>query len=136
MDEEVETFINNIEQAAWENTLVGKRRTTGNNYPKEIRDIIAKKRKLRCKWQQSRYPQYKTNLNNDTQQLKREIHHIQNKSINTYLRSLTSDSATDYSLWKTTKRLKSPIMHIPPIRQEDGKWVRNNTQKADIFANI
>lgn len=51
LEEEVELFINNIQQAAWENTPEIKRRVSGNNYPKEIRDLIAEKRKLRRKWQ-------------------------------------------------------------------------------------
>ena len=35
---------------------------------------------------------------------------------------------------KTTKNLKRPIMQIPPIKNMDGSWARNNEQKALRFA--
>jgi len=41
---------------------------------------------------------------------------------------------TEYFLWKATKRLKRPIMQIPPIRKDDGTWARSARQKADLFA--
>jgi hypothetical protein len=47
---------------------------------------------------------------------------------------LTNDNNTDYSLWKATKKLKRPVMQILPIRKTDGKWARNNEQKAQQFA--
>ena len=49
LDEEVELFVNNIQLAAWENTPKIKRKTAGNNYPREIRELIMEKRKLRRK---------------------------------------------------------------------------------------
>ena len=45
----------------------------------------------------------KTELNNLAQQLKREIKELNNDPISAYLRELTNDNNTDYSLWKTTK---------------------------------
>lgn len=109
-------------------------RTKGNNYPKEIRNLILEKRKLRRKWQQARAPADKTTLNNATQQLKREIQGVKNEAIGEYLSELTNDNKTDYSLWKATKRLKRPVLHNPPIRNADGTWARNSTQKANRFA--
>jgi hypothetical protein len=47
---------------------------------------------------------------------------------------LTNDNNSDYSLWKATKKIKRPVMQIPPIRKTDGKWARNNEQKAQRFA--
>ena len=71
LDGEVEKFLVDIQQSAWENTLEIKRRTNGHNYPKEIRDLIVEKQKARCRWQQTRDPQDKSELNNLAQQLKR-----------------------------------------------------------------
>jgi hypothetical protein len=85
-DDEVNTFIKYIQQVAWENTPELKRRIAGNNYPKEIRDLVAEKRKLRKRWQQTRAPTDKTRLNNISQKLRREIQEIKNESINAYLR--------------------------------------------------
>lgn len=135
LDDEVKLFNDNIQQAAWETTPAITRRTVGKNYPREIRKLISEKRRLRRKWQQTRAPQDKNILNNATQRLKREIQQLKEESISTYLRELTDDSSTEYSLWKATKRLKRPIMQIPPIRLEDNKWARNNEQKATRFAN-
>ena len=47
---------------------------------------------------------------------------------------ITNDNNTDYSLWKATKKIKSPVMQIPPIKETDGKCARNNEQKAQRFA--
>lgn len=134
LDKETELFVKNIQQAAWENTPEITRRTKGNNYPKEIRNLISEKRKLRKKWHQTRAPLDKTALNNATQQLKREIQRVKNESIGNYLSELTNDHRTDYSLWKATKQLKRPILQNPPIRNADRTWARNNVQKACRFA--
>ena len=135
LDEEVELFVNNIQLAAWENTPKIKRKTAGNNYPREIRELIMEKRKLRRKWHQTRAPQDKTNLNNAAQQLKREIQKIKKESISVYLSELTDDKNTDYSLWKATRSLKRPVIQSSPIRLENGRWARNSQQKAVNFAN-
>jgi len=44
-------------------------------------------------------------LNNLTQQLKREIKELKTDTISAYLREMTNDSNTDYSLWKATKKI-------------------------------
>jgi hypothetical protein len=36
-----------IQKAAWKNTPVLKRKTMGNNYLKEIRELVAEKRRAR-----------------------------------------------------------------------------------------
>lgn len=131
---ETEKLVMDIQQTAWNNTPEIKRNTCGNAYPREIKDLIAKKRKARKKWQTTRFPDDKTNLNRLTQQLKREIKAIKNESVEKYLRELSYGQDTDYSLWKATKKIKRPIAHIPPIQQENGSWARSNKQKAEIFA--
>jgi hypothetical protein len=130
LDTEVEKFLVDVQQSAWENTPVIKRRTKGNNYSKEIRDLIAEKRKARKRWHQTRNPKDKAELNKLTQQLKRKIKELKNDSISAYLRELTNDNNTDYSLWKATKKMNRPVMLISPIRKIDGKWARNNEQKT------
>jgi len=134
LDYEVEKFVKDIQQSAWENTPEIKRRLKGNNYPKEILELISEKRKAREKWHQTRALQDKTRLNNLTSQIKKEIKQLKNDTISEFLRELTNDSSTEYSLWKTTKNLKRPIMQTPPIKDMDGSWARNNEQKALRFA--
>jgi hypothetical protein len=55
--------------------------------------------------------------------------------MNKYLSELTDDKATDYSLWKVTKRMKLPRLHNPPIRTPERTWAKDNQQKAEAFAN-
>lgn len=131
---EAEKFIVDIQQSAWDNTPVLKHKLKGHNYPREIKVLLDEKRKARKKWHQTRAPQHKKTLNNLTQQLKREIQKLKNESINAYLRNLTNDRTSDYSLWKATKNLKRPLMQIPPIRKADGKWAKNDEEKAIRFA--
>ncbi len=73
LEKEVQKFVNDIQQSAWENTPETKKKIKGNNYPMEIRKLLAEKRRARRIWQQTRAPQDKTNLNNLTQQVRREI---------------------------------------------------------------
>jgi hypothetical protein len=134
-EEEAENFIKIIQNAAWKNTPALKRKTMGNNYPKEIRELIAEKKRARKRWQQTRTPANKTRLNNLNLQLKRAIQEAKNESRNSYLRELTNEKETDYSLWKATKRMKRPVVHIPPIRKEDGSWARNDEQNAELCAD-
>lgn len=119
----IEKFVEDIQKLAWASTPEIKRKTIGNNYSKEIKDLIREKHRWRKKWHQTRNSQDKTKLNNLTKQLTREINKIKNESINGYLRNLTNDKCTDYSLWKVTKRLKKPIMHQhwPPMF-DSKKW--------------
>lgn len=81
--------------------------------------MIAKKRRLRKKWQQRRTLENKNKLNNITQRLKREIMVIKNESINKYLRELSGAKEADYSLWRATKKLKRMCVQSPPIRNPD-----------------
>jgi hypothetical protein len=73
-------------------------------------------------------------LNTDSQQLSKEIKTIKQSSNNKFLTELTQDSITDYSLWKATKYLKRLIAQVPPIKTTDGRWARNNLEKANTFA--
>jgi hypothetical protein len=43
-------------------------------------------------------------LNNLTSQLKEEIKQLKNDTINEYLKELTIDSSTEYSLWKNNQK--------------------------------
>ena len=135
LDTEAEAFIKDIQHAAWANTRIITRRTAGNNYPTEIREMVSEKRRIRKRWQQYRVPRDKTRLNQISQHLKREIQKIKTESINSYLRELSYGSDTDYSLWKAAKGLKRPKMQNPPLRQLDGTWVRSNQEKANLFAD-
>lgn len=50
------------------------------------------------------------------------------------MKSLTATEATDYSLWKVTKKIKTLQQPIIPIRLPNGKWTRSNKKKVKLFA--
>lgn len=50
------------------------------------------------------------------------------------MQNLVTEEQSDYSLWKATKRIKKPIISIPPIPKEDDTWVHDNKQNAGVFA--
>lgn len=52
------------------------------------------------------------------------------------LQELSADKITDYSLWKTTARLKRPTIHNPPIRKQDNSWAKSDIEKANAFAYL
>jgi hypothetical protein len=55
--------------------------------------------------------------------------------IQTYLESLTSTEATDYSLWKATKRLQRPQSPIPPLRTPGEEGAKSDIQKVNTLAD-
>lgn len=136
IDIETNKLVVNIQQSAWESTPEMKKKMKGYHYPTEIRDMIRDKRKARRMWQQSRNPKDKTNLNNLTQRIRREIKELKNKSLKSYLENLSNEKSSDYSLWKATQNIKRPIMQIPPIKVSNGNWVRSNEDKAHAFAEL
>lgn len=93
------------------------------------------KRRLRKLWrQQTCYPLIKTSLNRSIKELKNLLHTERNCGVQIYLQQLDAMATSDYSLWKTTRKLKQPKTATPPLRREDGNWVRNDAEKAKIFA--
>jgi hypothetical protein len=105
----------------------------GNNYPKEVRELFAEERRVTKLWQQTGTPSDKTGLNNLSLQLKREIQEVKNESINSNLTELTNEEETGYSLWKATKRMKRPVVHITPIRKEDSSWAKMMNKKLNYL---
>lgn len=51
-----------------------------------------------------------------------------------YISNLTAQKVEGYSLLKAAKDLKRPTQKIPPIKQENGKWVHSAQDNADLFA--
>jgi hypothetical protein len=76
-----------------------------------------------------------TNYNKHAKELKHLLHTHKNTSIQQYLEKLTSHKDTGYSLWKTTRKLKQPQHHIPPLRLQNNTWAWTDKQKATTFAH-
>lgn len=103
-------------------------------YPKEIRDLVQQKRRARRIWHRTRHPSDKTEWNRISKLLHDKIKEMKNETFKSYLCGLSATEDSDYSLWKATRQLKRPRVHIPPIRKEDGSWARSEQDKAEVYA--
>lgn len=139
-EEEVENatcrLTNLIQTAAWLSTPCVKSTPQNKNYPLEVRNKIAEKRRLRRKWHASRNVHDKRSLNRAQKELKEMLKSNENHTLQEHLRSLSSHRAEDYSLWKMTKTFKRPKKHLPALRQPNGGWARSSAEKAELFADF
>ncbi|KAI5720084.1 hypothetical protein M8J77_001627 [Diaphorina citri] len=133
IDQELDQLVKDIQSSAWENTPEITRKLRGLNYPREIVNLVREKRRARSKWHRTRAPADKTIFNQHVRKLRQEIQEIKKESLNTFLGELSGDASTDYSLWKTTKSLKRPILQSPPLKNTSGHWIRDNSSKASEF---
>lgn len=130
----VEILTTTTQNTAWNATPTVQAQPTKQRYlPEVIMDKISQKRRLRKIWQTRRYPEEKRRYNNACRELKKLISDYKNEAFARYLEGLTATEATDYSLWKATKRLKQPQQTIPPIRRNDGSWAKSDSEKAEVF---
>jgi hypothetical protein len=74
-------------------------------------------------------------LNRAMQELKQLLHEHKNFNIRSFLQGLTPTASTDYSLWKTTKKLKPVTQTSSPIRTPQVTWARSNAEKAQAFVS-
>jgi len=111
-----------------------RRANTSFKYSSAIKDKLAEKRNLCKLWQTNRCPVLKAKLNKAIKALKNLLETERNQEIQKYLSELNPSAETNYTLWKTTKRLKRPQIQFPSIRKQDGKWARSDEEKAEIFA--
>ena len=136
LEKDAVLFTEMIQLTAKENTPPLKLNVILNkNYPLEIKAMILEKRKARKKWTETRNPQRKTEFNRLSQQLKRLLRQHKEEGMSNFLKGLNTDKDTNYSLWRTTKRLKRTVVRHPPIRKVDGMWARSNQEKADTHAD-
>lgn len=131
----VEHFNTTVQNAVWESTPFCKRVESKLNFYSNL-EKVSEKRRLRKRWQMSRCPSTKTRLNRVTKELKQLLNDEKNLNVQQYLQQLDASAAGDYSLWKTTRKLKQPKMASPLVRKKDDNWARNEAEKAQAFAAI
>lgn len=131
----IEHLNHSIQQATWNSTPYNGSNDKEYSCSPLIRNKIAQKRKLRKQWQITRSPVFKTKLNKAVKEIREMISKEKEQAIENYLKNLGSTEATDYSLWKATKKLKHPQLSNPPIRMESGRWAKSNADKAKLFAD-
>lgn len=134
LDNEVWTFTTQIQQAAWRSTPLIEQRPYKGQYPINIRSMVKEKRKLRCKWQRTRFPADKRKLNKISNKLSKALKKFENRKLQKKLQNLTYEKSTNYSLWKCTSSFNPPANHNPPLRQQNGSWAKSNEEKAKLFA--
>jgi hypothetical protein len=118
-----------IRTAAWISTPERKNSTQeAHNVPLHIRELVYEKRQARRRWQNSRNPLDKTELNKLTRNLRSAIKQAKNETFKTYITNLSPD---DHSLWKATKNFKRTTLAIPPIIKQDRSWPRTNKEKTN-----
>ncbi|XP_011063431.1 PREDICTED: RNA-directed DNA polymerase from mobile element jockey-like [Acromyrmex echinatior] len=134
INESVEHFNLSIQQAAWNATSFSYTKGKDNEWSDLTKQKITEKRRLRKQWQMTRSPEIKTKLNRATKHLQKLLNYEKNQRTQEYLQNLGATQATDYSLWKATKRLKQPVPCVSSVRRLDGTWAKSATEKANTFA--
>lgn len=97
-------------------------------------DLLAKKRRAKREWQKHRSPNKKAELNNAVKMLKESLQAEKNSKIQEFIQDLSPNADTNYSLWKITKKTNRPILAESPLRANNGNWIREDSKKAEAFA--
>lgn len=135
----IEEAVETINRVITESALLATPVTTVTNNKSKctasVTRLIQEKRAARKRWQITRHPIDKSKFNKAVRQLRKLLDEERNTGLQTYLRNLTPLQATDYNLWKATKKLKQPQAYHQPIRTTDGNWARTDLEKANTFAH-
>lgn len=131
----IEHLTSTIHKAAKASTPPIESKEPLTFYPNYIKEAIKEKRRIRRQWHNSGNRYYKTQLNRAEKELKNMLYEWNNNNTQENLSRLTPTTATDYSLWKTTKYLKRSTQRVPPIRKHDNTWARSDKEKCETFAN-
>lgn len=123
-----------IQQSCWLNTPTFEHKARSINFPKEIRELVLEKRRLRRVWHLSRHRADKYAFEAAAIKLRKCIQNWYDATLQSKLDSLTPTASTNYSLWKFTKGYNRPQETKPPIRDPNSGWARTAQQKADVFA--
>ena len=129
----IEHFNTTIQHAAWNATPPSKCK---RELPNEmVASMLRDKRKLRKRWQNTRDPEIKTQLNKASKDLKSFLQEMDNTKVSKYLENLSATKASDYSLWKATKKMYKQTPFSSALKTESGDWAKTDREKATTFAN-
>lgn len=127
----IHKFNTVVQNAAWASTPIPNPKSELQNVA--VKNKLKEKRHIRKIWQMTRDPHIKKKLNKCSKELKNMIAELENKKVETFLGNLTATEATDYSLWKATKRLHRQTNHSSAIKMENGEWAKSDIEKASTF---
>ncbi|GBP01449.1 hypothetical protein EVAR_93020_1 [Eumeta japonica] len=109
-----------VQSAAWNSTPINQHKLTEQHIPTNIlQKISEKEHSVNCG---SKIDAHEKRLNHKIKELKRILNNDRN-GFQAYLESLDPTAATDYSLWKATKKIKDQQL-TPPLRKPDGSWAQ------------
>lgn len=135
LDLAAENFTNIITNAAKTSTTYRNFKPRIAAYPAEIMQLIKQHRQVRRKWFKTRNSYDKTAYNKLTKKVKSVLFQFKNDSFHLYLESLSPSKDSDYSLWKATRKIRRPLNSNPPLKADLGEWVRDDYNKANLFAS-
>lgn len=101
-----------------------------SHMPREIRELIRNKNRLRRRWQHTLNPDHRTEYNRLAQQVKDALYDLRNERWNRFLDSCEESSDT---FWKTAKALRRQHNPLPPIHGPRGTALTIE-EKAEAFA--
>lgn len=83
-----------------------------------IQQLHQEKKKCRKLWEQTKYPQHKTNYNRATKELKEALKKERSTAFENQLKILNPQ---DGSLWKKTKQILKTKEKVPPLKMNN-QW--------------
>jgi len=119
IDDAINHLIKSIQDSAWSSSSPLPPKDHFWNLPLHIGALISEKRKARSIWQRTKYPSDKRKFNNLSNKLKRTLASIRSEN---FTRNIASLSATDNSLWQTTRKILRSRPHVPPMKKADGSY--------------
>lgn len=103
-----------------------------NHHDKPLHWDPVERDKIRA---QLRYWINLTQMNRASKKLRLLLREEKANAMKSYLENLSPSRASDYTLWKATKKLKQPKTYIPPIRNGAGSWLRAVKRKQSYLQN-
>ena len=120
IEDYVHQFVHIIQQAAWSSTPTPHRTYQVEECGPRIKKNSRQERVTK-KMANHQSPQNKAIFNKATYELKLFLNDLKQQAIQSYLETLTAPEATEYSLWKATKRLNRPQTHYSSTTHCSGR---------------
>lgn len=135
LEEAVDTFSSLLQREAKSATPVSTHKIQEYaSYPKEILELVKKRRQARHEWQQTRDPAHKKVFNSLCKLVKTHIRNHNNDSFNHFITTLGSTKDTDYTLWKVARSLRKPPGYSAPLKRSNNTWARSDEERAETYA--
>lgn len=134
LDFAVEEFTKLLHEAAFQSTpQYLTKNISSYKISFEIRQLIARKRRLRKIWHRTRSPSDKSILNRATNQLKYILKGQKNERIHNFLTNLSPTNNNEFKLYRATKYLRHLQKRNICIKDQHGVWCRSDKSKTTAF---